>query len=360
MTILQPPAYLQGGEYSAVSDRMHLITARFLKDTSNPASARGGVLPMPDLWSAMTSVVGFQATIGPFHAIVQNTFAANSGDYEVISYDNEVRNLTGSSPTTNRIDIIGVQVFDSFYAGADVKADVVVIQGTATAGTPADPVLPASFEPFYRYTVNANSTTPIVTDLRRRTALSGAVCPIFVQQVPNAGSYPGEIQLLPAAGGAPARQRVWTADGRWMGLNSFAVATGAIANGGVATFTSPFKHATIAIPDPGYSYRLKVWGQYRMSMGTNTGIDVKWLDGDGTGGAVLFPFQSLDGRQARNQAGAGSGYGMFEQAPMLSTSAFVGARTISLVFSRWQGGGGDGWTLADAGWTKLWAEVVPS
>jgi hypothetical protein len=257
MTLLNPPAYLQGGTYTALLDRQHLVTARNYKDTADNARARSGLLPDTMAWSAAISAVGFSITIGPFRAIVANSFATSAGDYEVVSVGNDTRAQTGSSPTTNRIDIIGVRVFDAFYAGAVNQADVVIIQGTATAGTPADPVLPASFLPFYRLTVSASSTTPVVTDMRRRTAPVGAVCPIFATQIAEGGSYIGEKRIVPASGILPMREQYWGADLAWHGSQTISLRAPNFATG---VFTTSTLLSTLNIPDPGYAYNVVMSG----------------------------------------------------------------------------------------------------
>lgn len=347
MTILQPPAYLQGGSYDAVSDRQHLITSRFLKDTTNPSRARGGLLPMPDSWSAATSWDGFSGTLGPFHALVQNTFSANSGDYQVISYDNEVRDITPSSPTTNRIDVIGVQVFDSFYAGADVRADVVVIEGTASAGTPAPPVLPASFEPFYQLNVNSNSTTPVVIDLRRRTALAGAVCPIFSSQLGNNGSHPGEAQLVPSSGVLPARQRVWGPDSAWHGVTPFALDFGSWV---ISSSTADRAIATLVVPDPGYAYKLVFTGAVWAGIDGNNGWRFAAREGTGSGGTAY----AQGGIEIRENLFNGAN----SVAVAGSSPTLTGSRTVTLWAQRKFGAGTQGCSVSAE--SELCAMVVPA
>lgn len=346
MTLLNPPAYLQGGTYTAVHDRQSLITARCYKDTARLANARGGLLPHADLWSAFIAWTGFTVTISPFHAIVQNNFAADAGDYEVINYNNEVRTITSSSPTTNRIDIVGVQVFDAFYAGAVSNADVVVIQGTATAGTPADPVLPNGFEPFYRLTVNANSTQPIVTSLRRRTGLVGTVVPIFDTQLANAGANTGEAQLLSASGVMPTRQRIWGADSAWHGVTPFAVDFGGWLLTSAATDRII---ATLTMPDPGYSYKLVFSGSVWAGIDPNNG----------------WRFAAREGTTAAGTAYAQGGYetrdSVFNGAnsiPVVGSSpALTGARTVSLWAQRKFGAATQGCSVSSE--SELCVLVVP-
>lgn len=268
MTILNPSAFLQAGSYSALSDRMHLTSCRFLPiGTSTTATtARGGFLMGQSNRMANFNMSVWDVTVGPFNAIVENTFAAQAGEYLVLNTSNTVVSVTASSPTTNRIDIVGVRVQDAFYSGALNQGDVVVVQGTPTAGVPADPALPASFVPIVRVTVNANSATGVLTDLRKRTAPLGSVYQPYTPQLTDTGTMIGEVQLLPAAGVYPARLRVW--DGtNWKGVASFNFAMPSITPlnpltpGGTGHIA-----ASISVADPGFQYRLRCSGSLDWAM----------------------------------------------------------------------------------------------
>src|SRR6187549_3393748 len=141
MAVNNPPAYLQAGTYPAALDRLYQTSTRFLPTTLNTTdqAARSGILGGQSGRQGNASVTNFDVSVGCFAAIIENTFTTNGGDYAVFSDNTQVLSLTASSPTTNRIDIIGVRVQDAFYSGAVNSADLVAVQGTATAGTPADP-----------------------------------------------------------------------------------------------------------------------------------------------------------------------------------------------------------------------------
>lgn len=177
MTVINPVAFQQGGTYTARHDRLHMVTALFSTNDPTGFSARGGFINgrVP----TYTNPSGWNVTISPFAAVVQNTFAALAGDYIVVNPDNAGVVLTASSPTTNRYDIIGVRVQDNFYDGLGANTgNVVVVQGTPSAGTPSDPALPFSFLPIVRAVVNAGSSAPVFQDLRVRTAPLGGLVPV--------------------------------------------------------------------------------------------------------------------------------------------------------------------------------------
>jgi hypothetical protein len=357
MPLLNPPAYGQAGTYDAGKDRQYLVTSEVYKATTDNSRGRNGLLPDTAAWSAPVSFTGWNWTVGPFRAIVGNTYATNGGDYKVINTSNETGTITASSPTTNRIDVLGVHVLDPFYTGAVLLSDVVAIEGTPSAGTPAAPALPASFMPLYQLTVNANSSTPIVTDLRRRTGMLGSLVNVFPIQLSDVGSYPGEQQLLPVSGAAPERMRYWAADGRWKGVSAFQVESGAVANPGVAQTATVVAPLSLSIPDPGYQYKLKFFGQLRINMGVGTGVDVIMRTGS-MNGPNITPLYSIDGRAPGNQPFTGQ-YVMFPIANLNTTGNLSGAQSVFVTLVKWLGGGGDGWNMSSEVWSKIWAEVVP-
>jgi len=283
MSMLTPPAYLQAGTYTAAMDRQYSTNHHFQPKSSDPSRCRTGILPAPDAWSGAISVAGLAVSVSPFRCVIENNNASNAGDYKGTSLTTETRTMTGSSPTLNRIDVIGARVRDAFYAGTDNDIDVVLIQGTAVAGTPAVPSLPNGYMPMYQLTLNANATTPTVVDVRIRTSPLGAVYTPFASQVSAAGTYPGETKYLPASGAMPARLVVWGADGQWHGLTPFTLDFG----------NNNFSYATInrglgdlTIPDPGYPYRISLQGQVASAMDGNNGWDFTVYTPT-TGGTVI-------------------------------------------------------------------------
>jgi hypothetical protein len=266
VAVSNPPAFLQAGTYPASLDRLHLISAAYqpLIDTASVGkiAARGGILAGQPARRGNFSITGsWTIGVNPWIAVVPNGFAADAGDYSVIQSGNLSVVLTASSPTTNRIDIVGVRVQDAFYTGAVNAADLAVIQGTPTAGTPSDPALPASFLPLFRATVNANSSAPILADLRKSTVANGGINPIFSAEQPNNGISVGEVQVIPVSGVYPQRLRIW--DGTtWRGVSPFAFDVP--AQSGSGTLPAGGNGAVIAslsVADPGFPYRLKASGQ---------------------------------------------------------------------------------------------------
>lgn len=263
MAVNNPCAYQQAGTYPASLDRLHQTSARFIPTTLDTTSvaARSGIVGGQSGRQANYNMTNWDVTIGRFVAVIENTFGTNQGDYSVFNDNSQVLTVAASSPTTNRIDIIGVRVQDAFYTGVVNSADLAIVQGTPAAGTPAPPTLPASFMPIVQVTVNAGTTTGVLTDMRKRTAIMGAAYSPFVNQLTDNGTAVGELQIMPAAGVYPARLRSW--DGAaWRGASSYGFQPPAQSGSG----TLPAGSATgavifaLSVADPGYSYALEVSG----------------------------------------------------------------------------------------------------
>lgn len=261
MAISNPPAYLQAGTYPAALDRLHQVSARFVPTALNTSdvAARGGVLGGQSARLFASSMTLWDVAIGKGAAVVENTFTSQGGDYSAFNTATQTLTVTASSPTTNRIDIIGIRVQDAFYTGAVNSADLAVVQGTPSAGVASAPTLPSSFLPLWQVAVNAASVTGVLTDLRKRTATMGSVYSPFTAQLTDSGTMVGEMQIMPAAAPYPARLRVW--DGAaWRGATPYAFAPGAITAVNPLNASAQAIISSVSVPDPGFSYKLRTSG----------------------------------------------------------------------------------------------------
>lgn len=178
MTLQSPPAFLQAGTYSALSDRQHLITAVTQRASSAGHIARQGFYA--DRTPLYSNPSGMNWTVGFCAGVIANTFTADGGDYRFVNPSNVTGSFAASSPTLNRYDILGFQVKDNFYDSSGLNQIVpAVIQGANSAGTPVDPTLPASFIPIVRAVINAAATTPVLQSLLVKTVPSMAILPVL-------------------------------------------------------------------------------------------------------------------------------------------------------------------------------------
>lgn len=233
MTLQSPPGYLQGGTYTALSDRLHLNTIRNHADYG-AASFRAMQGFYADRFPAYSNPSGMNWSVGPCAGVVANTFVSNGGDYVFANPTNVTGTFAASSPTQNRNDILGFRVRDNFYDAGGLN-DIIpaVIQGTNSSGVPVDPALPASFIPILRAVINAGATTPVLQDLRPRTVPSAGVLPV------------GTATARTALGTTHAGFLIWRADintlesasgaGTWRVLNIPVAADNTALNNAVTT-----------------------------------------------------------------------------------------------------------------------------
>lgn len=331
MAVVNPVAFLQAGSYPALSDRLHLVSCRFLPTAASATAmtARGGFLQGQPGRLASFSMVNWDVTIGPFAAVVENTFAAQAGEYIALNTANTVVAVTASSPTTNRIDIVGVRVQDAFYSGALNQGDIVVVQGTPTAGVPSAPALPLSFVPIVQVTVNAASSTGVLTDLRKRTSVTGAVYQPYPPQLTDNGTVTGEIQLLPAAGVYPARLRVW--DGAaWRGVTTYAFASPSVTDNPSIAAGAQHIISSLSVADPGFSYKLHVTGSADWAMVNSTQPDHP-ISLSTTLDNTAYNLGVISRGNAWSSNTAGTVPQTTAIAPTTNTAAQTGAHTIRLI-----------------------------
>lgn len=357
MAIVNPVAYLQAGTYPASLDRLHQISMRFLPTalSTSDIACRGGVLGGQSSRQFAFSMTNWDVTVGKGAGLVENTFTSQGGDYSVFNTANQVLTVTASSPTTNRIDIVGVRVQDAFYTGAINSGDLAIVQGTPAAGSPAAPTLPASFLPLVQVTVNAGTTTGILVDLRKRTATMGSVYVPFTTQLADAGTMVGETQLIPATTPYPARLRSW--DGTaWRGASSFAFDQPAQSGSGTLNVATDLTLKSLSVPDPGYAYRIVGGGAVDWAVIAGSSplqLMVASITIDSTTWNVG---QIAAGFQVSHSASGGSSQPTAIAEAGNSTSQ-VGAHTVRLIS---RNGGGTAMTVPVSALTRLNVTVVPA
>lgn len=139
---------------------------------------------------------------------------------------------------------------------------------------------------------------------------------------------------------------------KWRGTQRAAtVNTTTIDN---ATKTASTVYPAFTVADPGWPYRVRIYGQIRISVGTATGITIAMVDGTTTGSTAITPILThRPGVDANN----------FSRMKMIEgiSPTYTGGKTFSLVVLKTDGGGGDGWNLyTEAEGTKVYGDVIPS
>lgn len=331
MAISNPVAYLQAGTYPASLDRLHQISARFLPTLLNTTdiACRGGILGGQSGRQFASSMTLWDVNIGRGVALIENTFTTQGGDYSALNTATQTLTVTASSPTTNRIDIIGVRIQDAFYTGAVNSGDLAVVQGTPSAGVPSVPALPSSFLPLWQVTVNAASTTGILTDLRKRTATMGSVYSPFTGQLADNGVMVGEMQLMPASAPYPARVRVW--DGTaWRGVAAWPFAIPAVTALNPLAVSAQHIISSVSVPDPGFPYKLHTSGSADWAMTNANQPDSPLslsvtLDNTAFNGGVISRGNAYSINAVANQPSPTAA------APASQTGVLTGAHTVRLI-----------------------------
>lgn len=265
MATTTPPAFVQGGTYSALVDRMHLVTVPTLRDFSQAHRSRQGFYPsrVPNY----TNPSGLNIAVGPCAGVIANTFVSDGGDYRIANPTSTQVTLAAASGTLNRIDVVGFQVKDNFYDSSGLnQVALTVIQGTGAAGAPAAPALPSSFIPVVECLVNANAVTPTsMTDRRTRTVMEGGIHVAISAAERNAlGTPHGGFPIYRAdkgwlefhTGSAWLGQKTWPIARPNANAPYWTVATTSGTN-----TTHIIAQATI--PDPGYSYYVQGHAAFR-------------------------------------------------------------------------------------------------
>lgn len=287
MTVLTPPGYVQGGTYTAKLDRVYNTTTRVVPDASTQLRARQGFYTGRAPVYANPS--GWDITLSACAGVVANTFASNSGDYELANDGTVQVTLAASSPTLNRQDIIGFQVKDNLFDASGLNTAVpAIIQGANSAGASADPALPSSFIPVVRAIVPAASTTPTLQTLVRYTTNDGGALRI--------DSATHRAELTPFAG-----LRIWRSDRGWYETHD---GTGWRVDGVAICSSTADRDSAITSPRSG-------------QLAVTTDRDILWeYDGSTTAWVAVHALGTVGGRRITHSANLGSAIGTSEAIPL--------------------------------------------
>lgn len=210
MTVRATPSFIQAGSHPAEETRLMLggmlgaTTGAFAGGVSSSDPAHG-VQRGSDLAVSANGTPNMSVNIAAGGAFIRGTQSSNQGAYHV--WNDAVLNLVvaAADATNGRRDLVIAQVRDSFYAGADNDARLLIVTGTPAA-SPADPSLVAYPNALVlaRITVAAGDTainTADLTDLRTMANIFNQV-PVFAsttvrnQMIPT--PYNGQTVYLTA------------------------------------------------------------------------------------------------------------------------------------------------------------------
>lgn len=207
MAIISPPAYQQGGTYSARTDRLSVITGLLGYHGSSADEAslrtRSGVRPS---YQGREMQVSAQATpnmtvsVSAGISYVQNKDLANYGAYTLVNDAPVTVPIAASSGSQYRKDTIVAQVLDAETLGTVNSGALVVVQGpyAASAGATTRGTLPPNCTVLADVAVDAgvtSITSAKIVDARQFQVASGGILPVVSTAVPDHPA-PGQVMYL--------------------------------------------------------------------------------------------------------------------------------------------------------------------
>jgi hypothetical protein len=202
---VNPPIALQnaGSTHTAETLRNALITLLSGPSTANAMTPRGGVHVLYGGAFAVSQNGSPNMTVNVASglACVPGTEGAKQGGYFVVNDATKNVTIAAANASLPRIDVICLQVQDSFYSGVANTWTITVVTGTA-AGSPVAPAVPNDALKIAQVAVGANVTSIVnanISDFRPTLTAAGGIMRAF-------GTT--ERDALPAYGGLA----VWRTD----------------------------------------------------------------------------------------------------------------------------------------------------
>lgn len=273
---------------------------------------RPGVLPrawngsgFTDLLVTARSTASAQVDIGAGAAVVERT---GQGPYACFTETPKVLTADAADASNPRRDIVYCQLRDGAAPLSDPAphGPVLGIVNGTPAATPADPALPVGAIPLARLRRDAGVNTVAVgkVDVLRRGAGIGAHWTALEgDSAADPGAVPGELRWRWAVAPLPAILDVWGTDNAWHGVRDIFLPepgqTGINANFNAATTATI---ATIAVPDPGWAYRIVASGSF------DAGLTLLNNSMNNTAGAIFGEFSLDTATWSNGRIGSGISY----------------------------------------------------
>lgn len=264
---LRDPLWMQNLSYTAAEDR-----------DAFAALTTAGVVAVPDLKVSQRGAgPNMSVDVAGGAAVITGTDAAGQGNY--LCRSDAVTNVgLASSPASgqSRIDLIVATIRDAAVTGSNNDWILQAVTGTASAGTPAVPTLPASSLLLAQVTVNGLVTSILNADIADKRVLAGS--PIGVA---------ADLTVPPAIDGqvvgTPAGHVYVAQSGAWVRADTPKVLTASYTLSSVtygAASWAPWAGSdSLTIAAPGYPVTVRV--DHTFTSGKNLGQHRLGLSGDG-------------------------------------------------------------------------------
>jgi hypothetical protein len=152
--------WVQAEDYVPDDDRL-MFASLLPAGDAGPVGSRIGVRDIGDLRLTMVSAQAGIVTRGAAYIPWARSIylAVNDADHPV--------QFGNADPTSARIDLVVIRVFDAEQSGEDREPEITVVAGQASQN-PVAPAVPTGALALWEVRYNAGSTAPIVTDRRGR------------------------------------------------------------------------------------------------------------------------------------------------------------------------------------------------
>lgn len=183
MTVQNIPAFLQNATGTNANVFRAAATAPF---------SGGGVLSGGELGVRAQSTPNMTVSVNAGRAKVAGTAVSppsgftftTQGFYDVLNDAALTVTIATSNATQPRIDVVCVQVQDSFYAGSINSASITVVTGVA-ASTPTVPAIPANSLALAYVAVAANTTSIVSANITNVAASASLLNQNYVRSYSN-------------------------------------------------------------------------------------------------------------------------------------------------------------------------------
>ncbi|MFD7410158.1 hypothetical protein [Kitasatospora purpeofusca] len=298
MAIITPPAWEQGGTYSARTDRLSVITGLLGYHGSSADEAslrtRGGVRPsyqQQQLAVAAQGTPNMTVSVSAGICYVQNKDLANYGAYTVVNDAAVTLTIAASSGSQFRKDTVVVQVLDAETLGVVNSASLVVVQGpyAASAGATTRGTLPPNSIVLADVAVDAavtSITNAKISDARQYQVGAGGILPVTSAALPDHPA-PGQVMyatdtdtfLYGTTGGGTKA----LLDSAGAGVGSFRQAMRTVDSSPMTNSTTLTADSQLTIPVVANArYALDAWIVFTSDLGTDIKMD--WTTPAGSSG----------------------------------------------------------------------------
>jgi hypothetical protein len=206
MTIVVPLTWAQNAGAVHTSQMMRLASGGAVRADSglaNNLSGRSGVAWRAGLNGMGCGQVGggtMSLNFNPGLAYIAGTENIAQGGYWVANDANiSLGPFAAAHATLNRIDLVYLQVRDSFYSGANNDARVLIQQGTPGAGVPAIAGNPPNTLIITQVTIRAGATSILQSDVLYVAPIltaPGGIAPLWSAHSTLAGNIDGEFSYF--------------------------------------------------------------------------------------------------------------------------------------------------------------------